>query len=1744
VSKVRIHPKKVLSKLRQGLRFVVPIFVLIGIIAGIQIAIRFKMPTKAEAAWFDPGWGFRQRYPITNGSGSLQTDFQLQFTIDTATLITAGQMKSDCGDIRFVEQSGKLSSYWLEPSTCNTSTTKVWVKVSSIPTTGADIWFYYGNPSAASQSNTNTTFLREIPNVVGAWNMDESSWTNNCSTNTVLDASGNSNDGKSCPNGTGPTGGATGKFGNGGSFDGSDDYVAAGTGSTIYPTSQVTVSAWIKTTSLAQNGIFAGVWNNGGSSTNNAYLLYMGQDVANGKVGFAIEQSDNTVINLKPSSNSSITSGVWTHVAGVADGSKLRIYLNGVDTGTTTSYNGTLKPNPASNLIFGKLSSNVYYYTGQLDDVRVYNRGLTAAEIADIYSAGGNSQGYVTTNYPGKELLRKYNTSVTIGSAATAEVGVGPTLWYKFEEGTGTSAKDSSPNSNTGTLGGTTIPTWQTPDLCENGKCLYFDGATSKVTGSKVVKTVQSISFWIKPNSIASQGLFNFDGGTHKISTNGSGVLTATGFTSPTYYVNGVATTTPTLIINEWNHVEITTGTSFDTTSSFTVGTDGSNFVRGFIDDVKFFPYARSAAQAKADHLIGAAAIGSSSVIGTTNTNLSTGLAGYWKMDESSWTNNCSTASVLDSSGNGANGIACPNSTGPTGGAAGKFGNGGSFDGSDDYVQVSSGVPITPSFTASIWAKSGNATWNTYGWLASARGSNGFIIHPYQSSTTWSAVIYNSGGGFTEVIAPAVSNITSWHLYTISYDAAKSQIQMYVDGESVLTSTSSISRTSGTLPSMLIGADTGGRFGLGSLDEMRVYDRALSPAEVKQLYNFAPGPVASYTFEEGSGNTVNDQSGYANAGTWNGTGTHWVAGKEGKAGKFNGTNDYVSISDASNLKPNLLSLSTWFKTTQSGSASLILGKYQLGSPFSGYAIRLNGTANKIGMWVGGSAWTDSNRTVNDGLWHHFEGTYDGTTVRIYIDGVLDNSQNQTASLSYSGGLVLGANSGGGSGYYNGQLDDVKVYNYARSPQQIAEDMQSSGSLTGSTTGGAATSSATLNNSNSKPAAAVIHYKYEEGTGTTVKNSGSFGTTLDGTLQNMSSPATATSGWFARGKVNRGIGFDGTDDSINPASYTPPNIFSFTTWFNSSDPYSSANNRGILSTYSTGNFNGIYLGTGNGYNGCNALLVAYDGGNLTCITSTLSANTWYHLGVVSDGTKIYIYINGKLDKTITATTTHAAPLVVGRTRFNSDYWKGYLDETKVFPFALTPDQVRQEYNGGLAVNYSVMASESASLIDGPGAEPVAYWNFEERSGTSTTDKSGNNNTGTLTNGPTWTAGKIGSGLNLSPSNSYVSVADATALNITGDLTVEAWVKPNVIDSTSRVFLEKGDGASAANRQYALRLNSSNRWEFFLYTGSTTNSTPDNTTTPSTSRWDHVVGVRSGNTIYIYVNGVLRNSTTVSGSTNSSSSILAIGKAGAALGYFGGQVDEVKIFNYARTASQIAYDYNRGIPQARYKMDECQGTVINDSSSTGNSGTLTIGGSGTQTSAGSCNTSSTAWGNGATGKYNASVNLDGTDDYISIPNNSLQNITGDFTASAWFKTTSSSNSNPLIAKSAASNNATPYMLYVSSGAVSALLGTGSSATIIATSTTYNDGNWHQATLTVTGTTILLYVDGNLKANGTFSGTRQSNSNALYIGQTATGGSYFSGQIDDARLYTYALSGTQVKRLYNNDMSVFYGPSTGSP
>ncbi|HLC42882.1 MAG TPA: LamG-like jellyroll fold domain-containing protein [Methylomirabilota bacterium] len=199
--------------------------------------------------------------------------------------------------------------------------------------------------------------------------------------------------------------------------------------------------------------------------------------------------------------------------------------------------------------------------------------------------------------------------------------------------------------------------------------------------------------------------------------------------------------------------------------------------------------------------------------------------------------------------------------------------------------------------------------------------------------------------------------------------------------------------------------------------------------------------------------------------------------------------------------------------------------------------------------------------------------------------------------------------------------------------------------------------------------------------------------------------------------------------------------------------------------------------------------------------------------------------------------------------------------------------------------------------------VAAYSFNEGSGTTVTDLSGSGNSGTIS-GATWTAaGRFGGALSFNGSSSWVTVNDVNSLDLTTGMTVEAWVRPTALNGWRTVVLKERPGTLA----YALYANmSANR-----PSGEVT--IPDGVDTQGTGQlplntWSHLAVTYDGATLRLYVNGVQVSSRAAGGSIATSASPLRIGGNSVWGEYFAGQIDEIRIYNRARSQAEIQTDMN--------------------------------------------------------------------------------------------------------------------------------------------------------------------------------------------------------------------------------------------
>ncbi|MDB5321008.1 MAG: pyrrolo-quinoline quinone [Phycisphaerales bacterium] len=237
------------------------------------------------------------------------------------------------------------------------------------------------------------------------------------------------------------------------------------------------------------------------------------------------------------------------------------------------------------------------------------------------------------------------------------------------------------------------------------------------------------------------------------------------------------------------------------------------------------------------------------------------------------------------------------------------------------------------------------------------------------------------------------------------------------------------------------------------------------------------GAVYVYHFDAGSGTLAVDSIG-GNNGTLTGSPLpQWVAPGRVGSSALNFSGDGVALQTAlesavkvtTNLAPVLGSTSTltaWFKTTQVGnnthySAPAITGVEQAGGGKDINWGTLN-ASGRIGIYVGDSGGIYSINPVNDGQWHAIAMTRDAVTgfVQLFIDGVLQGSGTFVAGVETSQFFLIGAlsdvDNGGiirtGDNYFNGSLDEVRIYNQVLGADEISglSQIPAAPTLTGAT----------------------------------------------------------------------------------------------------------------------------------------------------------------------------------------------------------------------------------------------------------------------------------------------------------------------------------------------------------------------------------------------------------------------------------------------------------------------------------------------------------------------------------------------------------------------------------------------------------------------------------------------------------------------------------------------------------------------
>jgi glucose/arabinose dehydrogenase len=204
---------------------------------------------------------------------------------------------------------------------------------------------------------------------------------------------------------------------------------------------------------------------------------------------------------------------------------------------------------------------------------------------------------------------------------------------------------------------------------------------------------------------------------------------------------------------------------------------------------------------------------------------------------------------------------------------------------------------------------------------------------------------------------------------------------------------------------------------------------------------------------------------------------------------------------------------------------------------------------------------------------------------------------------------------------------------------------------------------------------------------------------------------------------------------------------------------------------------------------------------------------------------------------------------------------------------------------------------------PSSGLVGAWGFDEASGATVTDRSGKGNSGTITGATRTTTGKFGGALAFTGSGRWVTVPNSTSLELTTGLTVEGWVNPTA-------------NGAAAWRTMALKETATGMsWGLYpfgdgnfpsAHAFTTSELWAAGTTRPALNTWTHIAATYDGTTLRLLVNGVQAATRAQTGSLLASTQPLRIGGNALWAEWFQGQLDEIRVYNRALTATEITTD----------------------------------------------------------------------------------------------------------------------------------------------------------------------------------------------------------------------------------------------
>jgi hypothetical protein len=710
-----------------------------------------------------------------------------------------------------------------------------------------------------------------------------------------------------------------------------------------------------------------------------------------------------------------------------------------------------------------------------------------------------------------------------------------------------------------------------------------------------------------------------------------------------------------------------------------------------------------------------------------------------------------------------------------------------------------------------------------------------------------------------------------------------------------------------------------------------------TPASATATANFIQSLIARWRFDENGGTTAADSSGNGNNGTLGSSVTWTASGKYNSALNFVGdANAYVQVPNSNSLNPgSQISITAWVKATDwAGNRRIV----QKGASDNQYRLLVEGGLLKFDLFGIGTASTATLPTT--GVFHQITGTYDGSTIRLYVDGV------QVASTTASGPLAattdplfIATKAVGGTlgNHFNGVLDDVRIYNYALTTGDVSTLATGTVPNAPSNEQLSASSSSIVNVSFNDNSTNESGFIIERKTGAAdtyapVATLPANGTATDSFIDTGLAASTT---YFYRVKAFNVI--DASAYAPEMSITTPAPIFNTLVAQWKFDETS-----GTTGFDSTANHNDGTLIAGAahstdvpdasprsiGVNGSTQWLLVPDSNSLEptsgiTLAAWVKASDWsgtrpiISKGVREGGFAIYADNNNLvLDLTNQGTLTFPLPSVNVWHQVAGSYdgstMKLYIDGVLVAQRAATgalatssdnlfvggspgAELTGVSFQGNIddarVYNYAVTDRDISAIYGN-----ALWWKLDEGTQSTANDSSPNSNTGALIGSPAWVPGRFGgSAVSFNGATQYIQTVDNQVLNPTTALSLAAWINAADFSGSPRI-IEKGD----ADNQYRLDVESGQLKFALQGVGSIT------APLPTTGAWHYVAGTYDGSQLSIYVDGALANSAAATGAIATTTDNLYVGTkaAGTAGTFFHGVIDDVRVYSRGLTAAEVA------------------------------------------------------------------------------------------------------------------------------------------------------------------------------------------------------------------------------------------------